>query len=159
MEYYDLEENEVVLFKGEVELNNKKGLTEFILTNINFVFITKQKKLFSKPQINIETYQVNELKYYNGSPQVIKKGNLIELYFLNDEIEFRFDSRNEARKCVNAILNLLTDKTTFERTAEKVKNSISVVDKTFGIDSLKLTGDAIKGGVFGKTTNVLSKGI
>ena len=85
MEYYDLEEDEVVLYKGKVSLQNQKGITELILTNINFVLITKQKKLFSKEQVSVETYAVNEIKCYNGNPQVIKKGNLIELYFLNDE--------------------------------------------------------------------------
>ena len=50
MEHYDLEEDEVVLYKGKVSLQNQKGITELILTNINFVLITKQKKLFSNPK-------------------------------------------------------------------------------------------------------------
>ena len=159
MEHYDLEEDEVVLYKGKVSLQNQKGITELILTNINFVLITKQKKLFSKEQVSVETYAVNEIKCYNGNPQVIKKGNLIELYFLNDETEFTFDSRNEARKFVNATLTLLTNKSAFERGAEKVKGTISTIDNTFGIDSMSITGNVIKNGVVGKTANVLGKGI
>ena len=159
MENYDLEENEVVLYKGNVSLTKQKGITELILTNINFVLITKHKKLFSKEQVNVETYPIEEIKYYNGVPQVIKKGRLIELYFLNDETEFSFDSRNEARKFMNAALNLLTNKTTFERGAEKVKNTISMIDNTFGIDSVGLTTSAVKNGVVGKTTNVIGKGL
>ena len=48
MEHYDLEENEVVFYKGQVSQRNKKGTTEVVLTNINLVFINKYKKLFSK---------------------------------------------------------------------------------------------------------------
>lgn len=159
MEHYDLEENEVVLYKGQVTKPKQKGSIQLILTNINFVLINKQKKLFSKEQINVDTYPISEIKYYNGLPQVLKKGNLIELYFLNEETEFTFESRNEARKFVNATLNLLTNKTTFERTAEKVKNTISVVDNTLGIDSMQITGNALKNGVVGKTTDIVGKGI
>jgi len=163
MEHYDLEESEVVLYKGNVSLKKKKGITELVLTNINFVLITRRKRLFSKEQVNVETYPIDEIKYYKGVPQVIKKGHLIELYFLNDETEFTFESRNEARKFVSAALNLLTNKTTFERTLEKsidkVKGTISLVDDKLGIDSVGMTKGAIKSGIIGKTTNVIGNGI
>lgn len=159
MENYDLEENEVVLYKGKVLFPNTKGTTEIILTNINFVLITKQKKIFAKEQVVVDTYAVNEIKYYNNQPQVIKKGNLIELYFLDDEIEFEFEARNEARKFVNATLNLLTNKTAFERNAEKVKNTISVIDNTLGIDTRGMTANVIKNGIVGQASNMFGKGV
>lgn len=159
MEYYDLEENEVVFYKGQVSQKNKKGTTEVVLTNINLVFVNKYKKLFSKEQITVDTYPINEIKYFNGVPQVVKKGNLIEVYFLGDETEFSFDSRNEARKFINAMLNFLTNKTTFERSAEKVKNTISTIDNTLGIDSKSIAGSVIQNGFVGKTTSVVGKGI
>jgi len=159
MKNYDLEESEVVLYKGQVSLPQTKGITEIVLTNINFVLITKRKKLFAKDLVNVETYAVNEIKYYNGNPQVIKKGNLIELYFLNEEIEFTFNSRNEARKFVNATLTLLTNKSTLERSAEKVKNTISVIDNTLGIDSMGITGNVLGNGLVGKTAGAIGKGL
>lgn len=163
MENYDLEESEVVLYKGKVSLTNQKGITELILTNINFVLITKHKKLFSKEQVNVETFPIEEIKFYNGVPQIIKKGHLIELYFLNEETEFTFESRNEARKFVSAALNLLTHKTTFERVFEKgvdkVKGTIEMVDKKLGIDTVEITKGAIKNGIIGKTTNVIGSGV
>ena len=159
MENYDLEENEVVLYKGLVLLPQTKGITELILTNINFVLITKHKKLLAKDQVNVETYAVNEIKYYNGNPQVIKKGNLIELYFLNEEVEFTFDSRNEARKFVNATLTLLTNKSTLERRTEKVKNTISVIDNALGINSMGITGNILSNSLVGKTAGAIGKGV
>lgn len=163
MENYDLEENEVVLYKGNVSLTKQKGITELILTNINFVLITKYKKLFSKEQVSVETYPIEEIKYYNGIPQIIKKGHLIELYFLNEETEFTFESRNEARKFVNATMKLLTHKTAFERVVEngidKVKGTIDIVDNKLGVNTVEITKGAIKNGVVGKTTNVIGKGL
>lgn len=163
MENYDLEECEVVLYKGKVTLPKEKGNTELLLTNINFVLITKRKKLFSKEQVNVETYPVTEIKYYKGNPQVIKKGKLIELYFLNDETEFVFESRNEARKFVTASLNLLANKNTFTRVFEKsvdtVKDTISVVDNKLGINSVEITRNAVKNGIIGKTTSIIGDGV
>ena len=64
MENYDLEQDEVVLYKGNVSLKKKKGITELVLTNINFVLITKRKRLFTKPQVFVDTYPIEEIKYY-----------------------------------------------------------------------------------------------
>jgi len=114
--------------------------------------------LFSKEEVSVDTYPVCEIKWYKGTPQLIKKGNLVELYLLHDEVEFEFASGNEARKFVNVSLTLLTNKTSFERNAEKLKNTISMVDNSLGIDSVKLTGNIIKSGTIGKTTNVIGKG-
>ncbi|MBQ3494359.1 MAG: hypothetical protein IJA69_02985 [Clostridia bacterium] len=57
MENYNLRTDEVVLYKGNVILKNKKGTTELILTNINLVFINKYKKLFSKEEITVLEFQ------------------------------------------------------------------------------------------------------
>jgi len=159
MENYDLAQDEVVLYKGNVSLPKQKGITQLILTNINFVLITIKKKLCSKPQVNVDIYSVNEIKYYNDTPQVIKKGNLIELYFLTDEVEFTFASGNEARKFVNATLTLLTNKSSFVRRAEKVKNTISMIDNSLGIDSVGLAKNIIKNGTVVKTASTIGKGV
>lgn len=159
MENYELEQDEVVLYKGKVSLPQLKGETELILTNYNFVLITKQKKLFSKEKLFVETYPVVEIKFYKGVPQVLKKGHLVELYFLNDETEFTFESGSECRKFVNVSMNLLTNKNLFERSVDKIKSSISIVDNSLGINSKSIAETAIKNGVIGKTTNVLGKSI
>lgn len=159
MKNYDLEQDEVVLYKGKISIPKQKGINELILTNYNFVLITTQKKLFTKEQVEVNTYPINEIKFYKGIPQVLKKGHLIELYFLNDEVEFTFESGNECRRFVNAALNLLTNKTLFERGAEKVKNTISIIDNSLGIDSKNIAGNALKNGVVGKTTTVIGRSI
>lgn len=136
MEYYDLAEDEVVLYKGSVLLKDKKGTTELVLTNINFVLITKIKKLLAKDEVVVDVYPTNEIKIYEGTPQVLKKGNLVELYFFHEETEFTFESGNECRKFMNAALKLLTHKNKFERAVDKTKGAIHCVDESLGVDSV-----------------------
>ncbi|MBQ4541367.1 MAG: hypothetical protein IJA23_00795 [Clostridia bacterium] len=136
MEFYDLDEDEVVLYKGCVALKDQKGITELILTNKNFVFITKIKKLFAKDEVVVDEFPTNEVKIYNGEYQVLKKGNIVEIYFLHDEIEFAFEIGNECRKFMNSVLKLLTSKNKFERVVDKTKEAIHCVDNSLGVDSV-----------------------
>ena len=159
MENYDLEKDEVVLYKGNVSLPKEKGLTQLILTNINFVLITRKKKLFSKEQVNVDIYPVNEIKYYKDIPQVIKNGYNVELYLLDDEVSFEFDSKNEVRKFINATMTLLTNKSTLERNTKKIKDTISTINNGLGIDSVGIAKNVLKNGIVGKTTNVIGKGV
>lgn len=136
MEYYDLAEDEVVLYKGYVWLKNQKDITELILTNINFVLITKIRKLFGKDEIVVDVYPAEEIKFYKGEPQVIRNGKIVALYFLHDETEFMFEARNECGRFMNAALKLLTDKNKFERAVDKTKGAIKCVDDSLGVDSV-----------------------
>lgn len=160
MENYDLDESEVVLYKGDVTLKDQKGITQLILTNINFVFITKVKKMFAKDEVIVDVYSADEIKFYNQVPQVLKRGNVIELYFLHSEIEFVFSSGNECRKFMDAALKLLTHKNKFERVAGKVMAARQCVDSSFNIDSVGMVKSAAKGAiehksVIGKTFGVI----
>ena len=167
MENYDLEEDEVVLYKGFVKLSGEKAVTELILTNINFVFITKLKKLFAKEEVQVDTYPVNEIKFYKGEPWIKRSGQHAELYFRNDEVEFDFVSKGECRKFVSVALNLITNKNTFERGVEKVKETIAMVDNSVGVDNVvKVAGLVAKKGYVGKavsvakqTASVVGKGV
>ena len=157
MENYILKENEVVFYKGQVSRKNQKGSTEIILTNIKLVFINKHKKLFAKENVIIEEYNINKIKYFNNTPQVFKKGNLIEIYLLGEEIFFTFNSRNESKKFFNSLLNYLTNKTTFQRTVEKINSTIATVDETLEIDSKQIAGNVIKNGMVGNISKTISK--
>ena len=151
MEYYDLDEDEVVLYKGNVALKNQKGITELVLTNKNFVFITKIKKLFAKDEVVVDEFPINEVKIYNGEYQVLKKGNVVEIYFFHNEIEFAFEAGNECRKFMNAALKLLTTKNKFERAVDKTKSAIQCVDTSLGVDSVGMVKKAATGVVTHKT--------
>ena len=67
MENYELKPNEFLLYKGDVLLGtNKKASTQLIFTNINFVFVTKIKKLFSEEEVIVKNYAVADLKFYKN---------------------------------------------------------------------------------------------
>lgn len=155
MEYYQLKSDEVVLFKGFITFVNEQEKTNLILTNQNVVFITKYKDEFLNENAKVEYYSVEEVKMYEGKPQVKVNKNLVEIYFTTTEKEFVFDVKAEQHKFVDEAIKLLTGKTKVQRAAEKVKSAIDLVDDTFGIDSVHMVGNAIKDGVVGKVTKGL----
>lgn len=147
MEHYNLDEDEVVLYKGDVVFKEKTQSTQIILTNKNLVFIDVVKKIFAHDEIETQIYPVNEIKMYEGVPQVKAKSNDVEIYLKTKELEFGFQSKNEVYKFRSAIIKLLTGKTGFERGADKVKDKIDVVNDTFGVDVVKSTEDVVKNGI------------
>ena len=155
MEYYQLKSDEVVLFKGFITFANEQEKTNLILTNQNVVFITKFKDEFLNENAKVEYYAVEDVKMYEGKPQIKLNKNIVEIYFLTTEKEFQFEQKSDQHKFFDEAIKLLTGKTKVQRAAEKVKNAISIVDDTLGIDSVHVVGDAIKDGVVGKVTKGL----
>ena len=159
MKHYDLKPEEVVLYKGDVSIEGKKGSTQLVLTNTNLVLITKHKPLFAAEEVETEVYTLEQIKTYNGLPHFMIDGLTVELYLIPKEREATFISKSEMNKFVSTIKELFTGKTSVERGAEKVKKSIAIVDDTLGIDSVHVAGNAIKNGTVGKTTSLIEKGI
>lgn len=147
MKDYELKPNEVVLYKGNVEMLNKKGSTLLVLTNLNIVFITNHKKFLGEEDILIEIYSVNDIKVYENTPQIKTLKNNVEIYFLSCEKEFSFKSKSELNKFTSASLKLLTGKSSVQRKAEKIKDTIDIIDNTLGIDTIGATKEVIHNGV------------
>lgn len=150
MNNYKLKENEVVLYKGDVTLSNKNS-KRLILTNLNIVLIDQEDN------VSIEIYPIEDIKLYQGQPQIKKKGNLVEIYLLSTEIDFVFNSKIELNKFISEAIKLLTGKTAVERGAEKVKNAIKLVDDTLGINTVSAVGSVVKDGVVGKGFKKIGK--
>lgn len=112
-----------------------------------FGFYRRSEKIFAHDEIETQIYPVNEIKMYEGVPQVKAKSNDVEIYLKTKELEFGFQSKNEVYKFRSAIIKLLTGKTGFERGADKVKDKIDVVNDTFGVDVVKSTEDVVKNGI------------
>ncbi|MBQ7977597.1 MAG: hypothetical protein IJ301_03295 [Clostridia bacterium] len=144
MDYYQLKEDEVILYKGEVVLPEKDGSTQLVLTNHNLVFKTKNER-----EVDIDIFAVSDIKFYEGVPQIKAKSNNIEIYFLLKEKEFTFLSKIEAHKFLTTAKKLLTGKSTAERCMDKVKYSIDKINDEFNIDIVDLTVNAVNNGVAG----------
>ena len=156
MENYQLAEDEVILYKGEITLSGEQEKSFLYFTNLNFVFITTIKNIFNgEEKTFIEKYPVEEIKIYQNKPQIKVNKNIVELYFKTTEKIFTFKQKNELTKFENEVLNFFSGKTTAERNAQKIKSGIALVDDTLGIDSVKIVGNAIKDGV----GNTINKGL
>lgn len=152
MENYSLEQNEVILYKGVIQYKQQENNTQLILTNLNIVVINKNLTEHSKIETIIETYPVNEIKMYQGVPQIKSNGTHVEIYLLNNELEFIFNSKIEQHKFISEATKLATGKTSAERSATKVKNAINLINDTFNTDIVKNTGNLIS-----NTLNPLKK--
>ena len=143
MKDYQLKEDEVVLFKGDIELQGVKGKTELIFTNHNFVFINKQKKLLGEEDVEVEIYPVTDVKIYEKKPQIKVKELNVEIYFLRDEKTCIFSSEEDVNEFMNEAQKLLTHKTIAEKGAQKVKDGINLVNETLNVDIVHSTGNLI----------------
>ena len=151
MEHYTLQKDEVILYHGTVILlpNDKKPKAsqlkktenELILTNFNFVFINKTKRLLGK-DVEVEIYKTNEVKFYKDNPYMIRKKNKLEIYFTATEKFVEFSSEKEAKNFINTAMRLVSGKSKFVRTVKKVQNEIQETNKELDIDIVKIAGKA-----------------
>lgn len=156
MEFYNLKENEVVLYKGDIVIL-KNYSARIILTNLNIVFIQYNKESIKQETAIVEIYPIEDIKIYKDIPQVKKDANNIEIYFKQTEKEFSFNSKKELNKFLEEVNKLLTGKNKIERNAEKIKKTINLVNDTFGVDLVKSTGNMVKNGLTGTISGSLKK--
>lgn len=147
MTNYILQPNESILYRGDVNLEKRNTSAELILTNLNLVFVITIRKFFTKNQIEVETHSIKEIKFYNNIPQIKQKNSHVEIFLTSDEITVSFSSIFEAGKFVNAALHLLTGKTMAERSANKVKGAVGLVDNTLGINTIGTVKNVLENGI------------
>ena len=157
MENYNLNEDEVVLYKGEVNLLNNKGNAKLVLTNLNLVIVILNRVQSAE----VDIFPLEDVKFYEGVPQVKTKSNNVEIYFKHAEKEFSFNSKIELHKFVSAITKVLTGKTAMQRGAVKVHSVIDCVNEALGVDIVKTTQEilveGVVNGVVNNVTDMLGK--
>lgn len=157
MEHYNLAEDEVVLYKGDVRFCGKPSLSQLVLTNKNLVFITKNESDVDINDIVTDVVSLSDIKFYQDIPQVKVNSNDVEIYLKTKELELCFKAKNELKKFYAEIIQLLTGKTNFERNVKSVKTKVDIVNDTFGVDVVKTTEDAVKTGITEGIKGVLDK--
>lgn len=145
MKNYELKTDEVVLYKGDIMQRNTYTTSQIILTNYNIIFDSD----INQDVVVTESYPIEEVKMYNGEPQIKTKGNIVEIYFITTEKEFQFISKLELIKFINTAKKLLTGKSKFERGAEKYKKAMQSFNKAIDDETVASTKNAI-----GKVTDV-----
>ena len=141
MKHYELQQNETILYRGNVEVSvdgaktskEAKFNTELILTNLNFVFLTQKKKLFGHNTTK-EVFDVNEVKFYDDSAQIIRKKSYVDIYMLNGEKFITFPKEKEAKLFCDKALKLVSGYSKFVRGVKKTQKAINETNAALDIN-------------------------
>ena len=137
MKEYVLSPEEVELYRGDVLLGQSTGKEgTLLLTNINIVFMKKRIGLFSDSIADIEVYPVENIKVYNGVPQIKHNKCDVEVFLLDCKKEIYFFSSKEMHKFINAACERITGQSVSERGAKKINNAINMVDEALGVNTV-----------------------
>ena len=145
MENYQLNKSEVVLFRSDVTLsqggkkNKGKVKTEVLLTNENFVFINKTKKLFKKEAVDTLVVSIESMKIYKELPYLIRKEVLIEIYTLADEYFLEFENKKQAKEFFDKAMRVASGYSKFVRGVKKVRKEIKETNEALDIDIVNAT--------------------
>lgn len=151
MEYYNLREDESVLYIGEAY-----KIKQVILTNLNLITVIV-KKPYSKKSPLIDIYPVDKIKIYKDVPQIKTNDCTAEIYLTTKELKLTFFSKGELNKFVNAAFELITGKDAFSRNTDKVKNAVDAVDNSLGINTIETVKNVVENGVSGSLLGFLGK--
>jgi hypothetical protein len=148
MKHYELQSNEVILYRGNVNLlpdgkptksnRFKKEEIYLILTNLHIIVDKITQKFLSK-EVNTILYDTQTVKKYNDTPQIIQKGAFVDVYLLGEELFFQFPNKQQATQFNNAALRLLTGQSKFVRGVKKGQKAIKETEESLNID---ITGTA-----------------
>ena len=138
MKYYELQKDEVPLFRGEAlvlqeDCEETTIPCEIILTNQNFV-ITKIIKSLFKKEFETNVYEFALVKVYKDSPYIVQKNNKVEIYFENSEQYISFNNTKEAKDFTNKALKAVSGNSKFVRIIKKVQQEINETNEALNID-------------------------
>lgn len=153
---YCLAEDEVILFQGEGLLNETRQSAKVLLTNHVIVTEYNQRLGFRKYQTITTTYNLEDIKVYEGKPQAIVKGTCVNIYFKNQELKIEFDSWKNPKKIQTEIFNVITGEKMVDRGAGKVKRAIGVVNDTVGINVFETAAGIFENGLIGSAVGLFA---
>lgn len=161
MDGYVLQPHEVVLFKGEANVNQNKSRSQVLLTNLNLVQITKSNVGSEEPE-EISLFPSNEIKMFNNLPQVRQIGGSAEIYFYTAVLNIDFRNLLTAMNFVKAVYDLVTGKSAGQRGAEAFRGAVGVVDTALGINTVEtvsgIIGKSTPGAIFGSLAKAVIGG-
>ena len=137
MKNYTLGKEEVPLYYGEIVYLNpkaKKVETELIFTNQNFVFTTTTKRMFQKDSSEQEIFAYECVKHYKELPYIIRKDDVVEIYFEECEKFIQFSNKKEAKKFVDIAMREISKIPKFARVVKKAMKEVSATNDALGID-------------------------
>lgn len=151
---YELDSNEVILCEEVVTYSEFKGSLQMVLTSKKIV-LEKEKGIIKKQKELIDIINLEDIKIYNEKAQIQQKGVDVNIQTVSKNIKISFDGIIKANKFVTKIIDTITGTTMTQRSTNKIKDAINVVDDVLGMN----TRDTIKGVMENGVVNSLLKGI
>lgn len=153
---YELQANEVVLYEGAVTSSNHKGNLLLTLTSQK-VILEKEKGIFKKERELVDSISLEEVKFYNDTPQIKQKGSSVDVQTSQENITLTFSGMIEARKFAGKIVDAVTGTTLAKRVSDKTKDAFNMVDETLGLDTRGTIKGILEQGVKGTILNGIGK--
>lgn len=156
MASFDLLPDEVVLYESAVTSNVHKGSILLTLTSHKLI-LEREKGLFKKERELIDVYALEDVKVYNDNAQIKQKGSDVEIQTVGANITLMFAGMLEARKFAGRMVDAVTGTTLAQRSSEKIKGALNMVDDTLGLDTRGAIKGILENGVKGTLLNGIGK--
>ncbi|MEE3343095.1 MAG: hypothetical protein VZS44_03295 [Bacilli bacterium] len=153
---YTLDNDEVILFEGEIGYNRNVVNDYLTLTNKKMVF-EKKKGIFKSKKELIDIIALNDIKIHNNEVQCSSKGFDVDIQTIRKNIKLTFNGLINPKKICNIIKNELTGTNALSRGSDKVNNALNTVDETLGVDSRGVVKGFLENGIKGTLINGIKK--
>lgn len=123
-----LEKDEIIIFDKEIIFgkNNYEGI--LTLTNKNII-LKREKGIFIKKLKVVDNIKIGDIKEYKYKVQVKQENLIIKIQTINKDYEIICKNTKDAKEIVKEIINIKTETTAFERTKNKILNTIKIVSE------------------------------
>ena len=145
MRNYKLKDNEVIRYQSSITLQTKKGEVpaEIVLTNLNFIFVTEKKFLWFKPKARKQAFAKELVKVDKDTPAIKQTGTSVKICFAKEDRVITFADKKDAWKFIINAWELVTGKNIFERSLDKVKLALDLIDETLELNISDFVKDAL----------------
>lgn len=156
MDSHQIDSEEVVLDERDVSHSIAKGTLKMTLTSKRLVF-EKAKGLVKKELVPVASFPLEEVKFFNGKPQIKQRGKEVTIQAESQNCTIVFSNMLDAGMFATKAKNAVTGTTVAERGAEMAKSAFDVVDDTLGIDVRGTIKGVMQGGIKGALWNGIGR--
>ncbi len=153
---YTLDNDEVILFEGDVGYNRNICKDYLTLTSKKMIF-EKQKGIFGNKKELIEIIDLNDIKIHNDEVQCLAKGLEINIQTIHKNIKIKFSGLINPQKVCTLIKNEVTGTNSLSRGSNKVNSVLNTVDETLGLDTRGVAKGIIENGIKGTLINGIKR--
>ena len=153
---FEMADDEVIVFEGNVICREFKGQLKLTLTSQKMV-LEKTKGLLKKELEIVSVLKLEDIKVYNNEVQVEQKKDVVTVQATSMNYSLIFGGTIEAKKFAGKMIDVSTGTTKSQRGSGKIKGALDLVDDTLDIDSRGAVKGLLQNGLKGTLINGLGK--